>query len=141
MTDGPASSPAPPLHPFTAPERELIRRELGMHFGQLPTVANGLFLRTWRGGPQAGQPKLPPAVRTMLERGLVEVRLDRRWARAHFTEAGLAALRELAQNKRLFDSVRYAHVRQELGLEPEADGAAPGGDEEPAVARSGTAAG
>ena len=93
-----------------------------MHFGRLPTVADGLFLRTWRGGPQAGQPKLPPAVRSMLDRGLVEVRAGGRWARAHFTEAGLTALRELARNPRLFDPVRYAHVRQELGLE-EADGA------------------
>ena len=41
MTRPPARSPLP----FTAPERELIRRELGMHFSQLPSVADGLFLR------------------------------------------------------------------------------------------------
>ncbi len=35
--------------PFTAAERELIRREMGMHFGQYPSLAEGLFLRTWRG--------------------------------------------------------------------------------------------
>ena len=105
---------------FTAPERGLIRRELGMRFGQLPSVADGVFLRTWRGGPRAGQPKLPVVVQGMLERGLVEVRTDGRWPRACFTKAGLAALRELARDKRQLDPVRYAHVRQELGLEPAA---------------------
>ncbi len=30
---------------FTAPERDLIRGELGMRFGQLPSVAEGVFLR------------------------------------------------------------------------------------------------
>ena len=110
-----------PEHPkvlFTAPERDLIRRELGVRFGQLPSLADGLFLRTWRGGPQAGQPKLPVTVRGMLERGLVEVCIDGRWPRACFTEAGLAALRELARDRRQLDPVRYAHVRQELGLQP-----------------------
>ena len=111
------SPPARPPLPFTVPERELIRRELGVHFSQLPSVADGLFLRTWRGGPQAGQPKVPPPVRSMLERGLVESRTDQRWPRAHFTPAGLDALREMARDRRLLDPVRYAHVREELGLE------------------------
>ena len=104
----------------TAPERNLIRRELGMRFGQLPSVAEGLFLRMWRGGAQAGQPKLPVVVQGMLERDLVEVRSDGRWPRACFTEAGLAALRELARDRPQLDPLRYAHVRQELGLEPAA---------------------
>lgn len=120
MTDAP---PARVSCPFTAPERELIRRELGQHFGQLPSVADGLFLRTWRGGAQAGQPKLPPALQTTLARGLVEVRVGRRWPwpRAFFTETGLAALRELARNPRLLDPERYAHVHWELGPEVEAE--------------------
>jgi hypothetical protein len=54
---------------FTAPERDLIRREFALHFGAFPSLADGIFLRTWRTGPQPGQPKLPPAVRSMLERG------------------------------------------------------------------------
>ena len=40
---------------------DLIRRELCQHFGQDPRAADGFLLRTWRSGPQAGQPKLPPA--------------------------------------------------------------------------------
>src|SRR5947209_6064138 len=63
----------PPV-PFTAPERDLLRRELCRHFGEDPRVADGIFLRTWRGGERRNEPKIPPAVQTMLERGLVEVR-------------------------------------------------------------------
>ena len=37
------SKPAP--SPFTAPERDLLRRELGRHFGQDPAIADGIFLR------------------------------------------------------------------------------------------------
>ena len=112
-----------PPCPFTAPERELIRRELSVHFATYPSVADGIFLRTWRAGPQAGQPKLPPAIRSMLERGLVELRPDghRRLTCAFFTEAGVAALRELAQDRRALHPVRFAHIRRELGLDAESD--------------------
>ena len=103
--------------PFTAPERELIRREMGMHFGQYPSLAERLFLRTWRGGPQKGEPKIPPAVQSMLERGLVEVQPGRIGFRAVFTEAGLAALRQLVQDRRAMDPARFAHLRRELGLD------------------------
>ena len=107
--------------PFTAPERDLIRREFARHFGAFPSLADGIFLRTWRAGPDAGQPKLPPAIRSMLERGLVEIRWDARHRLpcAVFTEAGLAQLRELAEDRRALDPVRFAHLRRELGLEVE----------------------
>jgi len=52
----------------------LLRREFCRHFSQDPAIADGIFLRTWRGRKKRGQPKIPPAVQTMLERGLVEVR-------------------------------------------------------------------
>ncbi len=108
---------------FTAQERELLRRELGRHFGQDPSAADGLFLRRWRSGPQAGQPKLPPAIQSMLARGLVEVRTERGWPRAFFTAAGLVALRRLLQDRRAMDPVRFAHLRHELGLDT------PGGED------------
>jgi hypothetical protein len=110
--------------PFTAAERELIRREMGLHFGQYPSLADGLFLRTWRGGPRKGEPKLPPAVQSMLERGLVELRAERRGPRAFFTEAGLAALRQLLRDRRALDPVRFAHLRRELDLDTSEDTAA-----------------
>ena len=38
------------VSPFTPQERDLIRLEMGMRFGQYPELANGLFLRTWHSG-------------------------------------------------------------------------------------------
>ena len=107
----------PASSPFTAPERDLLRREFCRHFSQYPTIADGIFLRTWRGGERRGQPKIPPAVQTMLDRGLVEVRTTNQWPRAFFTEAGMAALRQLVMDKRAMDPERFAHLRADLGLE------------------------
>ena len=104
---------------FTASERDLIRHEMGMHFGQYPRLADGIFLRTWRGGPQKNQPKIPPAVRTMMDRELVEIRNTERGPRAFFTEAGLQELRGLLLDARYMDPTRFPHLRQELGLDSE----------------------
>ena len=106
--------------PFTAKEREYIRRELDLFFGTLPSVADGFQLRTWRGGLLAGQPKLPPPVRTMIDSGLMEIRTGAPMPRAYFTEKGLGALRRLASDRRYMDPHKFAHVRTELGL-PRAD--------------------
>ena len=115
-----------PLKPaaslFTAPERDLLRREICRHFGGYPRIADGIFLRTWRGGEKRGQPKIPPAVQTMLERGLVEVRTTNQWPRAFFTEAGMAALRQLVLDRRAMDPERFAHLRAELGLDRGGEG-------------------
>jgi hypothetical protein len=108
--------------PFTPQERDLIRRELCQHFGQDPCVADGLLLRTWHSGPQAGQPKLPAAVQSMLARGLVEIRTGR-GPRAVFTPAGLVALRQLLSDRRAMDPARFAHLRRELGLDDGGSGA------------------
>jgi hypothetical protein len=102
--------------PFTVPERELLRRELCRHFGQDPLIADGIFLRTWRGGERRNEPKIPPAVQSMMERGLLELRTTNKGQRAFFTEAGLAALRQLVLDRRAMDPERFAHLRAELGL-------------------------
>lgn len=44
---------------------DLIRRELCVRFGRPPLLAEGIFLRVWRSGPLAGQPKVPAAVQSM----------------------------------------------------------------------------
>jgi hypothetical protein len=112
MTDRIPPSPCP----FTPRERDYIRRELDMYFSTLPAVADGFLLRTWRGGPMAGQPKVPPPLRTMIERGLMEIRTETRAPRAYFSESGIAALRLLALDRRHMDPRKFAHVRAELGL-------------------------
>jgi hypothetical protein len=101
---------------FTARERELIRHEMGMHFGQNPSLADGIFLRTWRGGPHKNQPKVPAAVQSMMDRGLVEIRQSERGPRAFFTDAGLQELRRLLLDRRYMDAERFAHLRCELRL-------------------------
>ena len=66
---------------FTPTERDYIRRELDMFFSTLPSVAEGFHLKTWRGGPQAGQPKVPQAAAGLVERGLMRVDATQRWPR------------------------------------------------------------
>ncbi len=48
------------------------------------------------------------------------MRLDtsERLPRLFFTEAGLVELRAMVANRRLADPKRFAHVRQELGIDP-----------------------
>ena len=107
---------------FTTGERDYIRRELDIFFSTLPSVAEGFQLKTWRGGPDAGKPKLSPIAKGLIVRGLM--RLD---ASGHFlpwlffTEAGLTALRAMMMDSRLADPKKFAHVRQELGIDPRSD--------------------
>jgi hypothetical protein len=102
---------------FTPRERDLIRREFCQRFGQDPSVADGIFLRTWRAGLHKGQPKIPPAVQGLLDRGLVTIGRGRFGPCAYFTEAGLRELRALLQDRRAMDPGRFAHLRRELGLD------------------------
>ena len=103
---------------FTPAERDYIRRELSMFFSTLLTVAEGFALKTWAGGPQRGQPKVPQAAAGLVARGLLRLDAASRWPRLFFTDAGLAALRAMMADARLADPAKFAHVRQELDLEP-----------------------
>ncbi len=107
-----------PVVGFSAGERDYIRRELDMFFSTYPTVADGFLLKTWRGGPQAGQPKLPPPAKSLLERGLMRLDSSQRMPRLFFTETGMSELRKMMSERRLADPTKFAHVRQELGLDP-----------------------
>jgi len=114
MSHRPGHEPAA----FTTPERDLIRREFCRHFGEDPSAADGILLRTWRSGPQKGQPKLLAAAQSMLERGPIEIRTVRMGPRAFFTETGQAALRQLLLDRRAMDPGRFAHLRHELAVQP-----------------------
>ena len=106
-----------PVTGFSAGERDYIRRELNMFFSTLPTVADGFQLKLWRGGPEAGKPKVPPIARGLLDRGLMRLDTSERLPRLFFTEAGLVELRAMIADRRLADPKRFAHVRQELGID------------------------
>jgi len=103
---------------FTPGERDYIRRELDRFFSTLPSVADGFQIRTWRGGAQAGQPKVPLAAKGLLERGLMRLEPTPWPPRLFFTDAGLAALRAMMADRRFADPKTFAHVRQELGIDP-----------------------
>jgi hypothetical protein len=107
-----------PVIGFSASARDYIRRELDMFFSTLPTVAEGFHLKTWRGGPEAGKPKVPPVARSLIDRGLMRLDTSERLPRLFFTEAGLVELRAMIADRRLADPKRFAHVRQELGIDP-----------------------
>jgi hypothetical protein len=107
-----------PVTGLTPGERAYIRRELDMFFSTLPTVAEGFQLKTWRGGPEAGKPKVSPVARSLVDRGLMRLDTSERLPRLFFTEAGLVELRAMMADRRLADSKRFAHVRQELGIDP-----------------------
>jgi hypothetical protein len=111
MGDTPSAAAA-----FTPQEREYIRRELGVFFSTQPRVADGFRLKTWRSGPLAGQPKLSPAGKSLVERNLMRVDTTTRVPRLFFTEEGLAALRLMMADRRLANPEKFAHIRQELGL-------------------------
>jgi hypothetical protein len=103
---------------FTPAERAFIRSELDRYFTTLPTVAEGLMLRTWKTGPRAGQPKLGPAAQSLLDRGFVSLDSQSRPPRLFFTATGLAALRTMMRDRRLADPEKFAHIRVELGIDP-----------------------
>src|SRR5690242_11142379 len=115
--------PRPPTSPFTPQERDLIRLELMPRFGQDPDLANGLFMRTWHSGPQKGQPKIPKAIQSMLDRGLVKIGTNPMGRpAAFFTETGMEGLRQLLQDRRVMDPERFDYLRRELGVnDPPAD--------------------
>jgi hypothetical protein len=103
---------------FMAGERDYIRRELGMVFSTYPSAAAGFQLRNWRGGPQAAQPKIPPVAKSLLERGLMRLDTGGRLPKLFFTDAGMVELRAMMLDRRLADPTRFAHIRQELGIDP-----------------------
>ncbi len=109
---------------FTSGERDYIRREFDMFFSSYPTVAEGFQLKTWRGGAEAGTPKLSPPAKTLIERGLMRLDTEGRFPRLFFTDAGLTALRAMMTNRRFADPTKFAHVRRELGIDPDPGGEA-----------------
>ena len=112
------TSDIPAASGFTPAEREYIRHELDQFFSTFPSVAEGLQLRTWRGGPHKGQPKLPPPAKALVDRGLMRLDRSSNLPRLFFTVAGMAALRQMMGDRRFADPVKFAHVRRELGIDP-----------------------
>jgi hypothetical protein len=112
-----STSDRPAASGFTPAERAYIRRELDQFFSTLPSVAEGFQLRTWRGGPRKGQPKLPPPAATLVDRGPMRIDRSSNIPRLFFTGVGMVTLRQMVGNRRFADPVKFAHVRRELGID------------------------
>jgi hypothetical protein len=115
----PTAEAAPAGAVLTPAERAYLRRELDVFFSTLPSVAEGFLLRTWHGGPHKGAPKLPPPARSLLERGLARLDAGGPLPRLFLTQEGMAALRRMIADKRLANPEKFAHVRRELGIDPD----------------------
>jgi hypothetical protein len=101
-----------PLTGFTSGERDYIRRELDMVFSTLPSVAAGFQRKTWRGGRQA-----EARAGRQRARGLMRFDTSQRLPRLFFTETGLVELCRMMADRRFADPKKFAHVRQELGID------------------------
>ncbi len=107
---------------LTPRERALIRNEFMVRFGQAPRLESGILVKRWATGPNKGQPKPGTVIQGMLDRGLLELQDGGgHWLRARFTEAGLAALRHMAEDARALPPGEYQHVLIELGSGQRAD--------------------
>lgn len=101
---------------LTREEIAYLRSELLPRFGTPPSLSDGILLRAWKSGPQSGLPRLPVALKSLVERGLMEVRqpFPKQPSRAFWTSVGLAALADALRERRAFDPDRYRHVTDEL---------------------------
>ena len=103
----------PPV--FTVAERNLIRSEFMDRWGEAQSLREGIWLRRWAAGPNAGKPKIKSVVQSMLDRGLVEI-VDPSAAcpRPASQPAGIEALRAMAANRKQLPPEEYGHLIEEL---------------------------
>jgi len=101
---------------LTREEAAYLRTELLPRFGVTPSLGDGILLRSWKSGPLSGSPRIPPAIKSLAERGLVDIRqpLPGQPFRAFWTPTGLQSLADAIRDHRSFNPSRYAHLRKEL---------------------------
>jgi hypothetical protein len=72
-----------------------------------------VVLKIWKSGPEKGKPRLPQAIKSLLDRGMmIVVTPPGSFPVAKFTPSGLRALRVALRSAR--DDARFAHVLAEL---------------------------
>jgi hypothetical protein len=91
-------------------------RNLLAHAPERPHEEISSDYNIWRGGPQKGQPKLPPPANSLVDRGLMRLDTSPTIPRLFFTEAGMTALGQMMADRRFADPGKFAHVRRELGV-------------------------
>jgi hypothetical protein len=98
---------------YTDAELEFLKGRLFIQFGAAPRLADGVILKTWKSGPDKGKPRLPQAIQSLIERGMMSVVTPARsFPVAKFTAIGLQALQVALRSGR--DDERFAHLVAEL---------------------------
>jgi len=101
--------------PFTVAELEFLKRRFDIQFGEAPAILDGILLRTWKSGEERGKPKLPVAIKSLVERNLmIVVSGDGRMPVAKFTDDGLNALAHVLRSDQAFSAGRFQHLRSQL---------------------------
>jgi hypothetical protein len=96
-------------------ERELIRREFMWRLSSARSLHDGILLKRRATDARKGEPKVPPAVQSLLDRGLVVLGdLDHHGPTARFTDRGFAALKRLARDPRALPARDYRHLLDEI---------------------------
>ncbi|WP_207461252.1 hypothetical protein [Azospirillum sp. SYSU D00513] len=102
------------LH-FTPKERDLIRMEFMPRWNSARSIHDGIVVKRWVTGPNKSKPKPSATVPSMLDRGLLSMTDDgRHWLQANFTDAGFAALKRMAADKRALPPDLYQHLIDEI---------------------------
>jgi len=100
---------------YTDAELEFLKGRLSIQFGAAPRLADGVILKTWKSGPDKGKPRLPQAIQSLIERGMMTVATPPgSFPVANFTASGLQALQVALRSGR--DDGRFAHLMAELSL-------------------------
>lgn len=100
---------------FTEVELEFLKRRFDVQFGEAPAVLDGILLKTWKSGSEKGQPKIPTAVKSLLDRNLmIVISAEGRMPVAKFTDAGLSALAVVLEKDHVFSNARFQHLRSQL---------------------------
>jgi len=101
--------------PFTEAELEFLKRRFDVQFGEAPAILDGVMLKMWKSGPEKGRPKLPAAVKSLLERNLmVVISTEGRMPVAKFTDMGLNELAQVLEQDQVFSTARFQHLRSQL---------------------------
>lgn len=101
--------------PFTEAELEFLKRRFDVQFGEAPVILDGILLKIWKSGPEKGKPKLPAAVKSLLERNLlIVISAEGRMPVAKFTDTGLTALGQVLEQDQVFSTTRFQHLRSQL---------------------------
>lgn len=101
--------------PFTEAELTFLKRRLDVQFGEAPSISDGILLKIWKSGLEKGRPKIPDAVKSLIDRKLMVVMsVEGRIPVASFTEEGIRALSLALESDHVFSNARFEHLRSQL---------------------------